>query len=144
MYDTTNINDLYKLWRTAPEWANWLAMDENSEWYWLDGEEKPKMSNNRFDEGIWQIARMYMYKEIENVKPVDDWKASLQQRLKCPYCNINEKYQESDANLPYEFKGKCSPDVVIEEKDYDYFIRAESEGCCVIKINFCPICGREL
>jgi hypothetical protein len=23
-------------WKDAPEWANWLAMDESGEWYWYD------------------------------------------------------------------------------------------------------------
>lgn len=23
-------------WQNAPEWANWLAMDEDSGWYWYE------------------------------------------------------------------------------------------------------------
>ena len=23
-------------WYDAPEWANWLAMDENGEWHWFE------------------------------------------------------------------------------------------------------------
>ena len=25
-------------WSDAPEWANWLAMDENNEWFWYKSE----------------------------------------------------------------------------------------------------------
>ncbi len=31
-------------WKIAPEWANWLAMDSDGEWYWH--EEKPLYSTN--------------------------------------------------------------------------------------------------
>lgn len=34
-------------WDTAPEWANWLAMDGNGEWYWY--ESKPEWRFN-----IWR------------------------------------------------------------------------------------------
>jgi len=23
-------------WKDAPEWANWLAMDDDGEWYWYE------------------------------------------------------------------------------------------------------------
>lgn len=34
-------------WDDAPEWANWLAMDDNGVWYWHD--EKPLW---RYDEWV--------------------------------------------------------------------------------------------
>ena len=33
-------------WKDAPEWANWLAIDEYDEWYWY--EFKPQ-----FEDGEW-------------------------------------------------------------------------------------------
>ncbi|XTQ92600.1 hypothetical protein ACQR5W_11815 [Xanthomonas sacchari] len=38
-------------WDTAPEWANWLAMDEDGEWLWY--ELKPFKS---FENGFWVSA----------------------------------------------------------------------------------------
>ena len=34
-------------WKYAPEWANWLAMDADQEWFWF--ENKPV-----FESGIWR------------------------------------------------------------------------------------------
>jgi hypothetical protein len=28
-------------WEHAPEWAQWLAMDNNGEWYWYEDEPEP-------------------------------------------------------------------------------------------------------
>jgi hypothetical protein len=36
-------------WRNAPEWANWLAMDKDSRWYWYE-EEPVKNQVMWFDE----------------------------------------------------------------------------------------------
>lgn len=29
-------------WKDAPEWANWLAMDEDGYWYWYELEPSPE------------------------------------------------------------------------------------------------------
>ena len=34
-------------WKDAPKWANWLAMDEDHEWFWF--ENKPVL-----ERGIWR------------------------------------------------------------------------------------------
>jgi hypothetical protein len=34
-------------WSDAPEWAEWVAMDDDGEWAWF--EKKPKISN-----GMWR------------------------------------------------------------------------------------------
>ena len=31
-------------WKDAPEWAMWLAMDEDGEWWWY--EDEPFLRNN--------------------------------------------------------------------------------------------------
>lgn len=41
-------------WKDAPEWANWLAMNDDGEWYWF--EEKPTFDFGEwlaFDDGVW-------------------------------------------------------------------------------------------
>ena len=34
-------------WEDAPEWANWLAMDADGEWYWF--EEEPEIEGDGWD-----------------------------------------------------------------------------------------------
>lgn len=36
-------------WKDAPDWANWLAMDDGGEWYWFN--EKP----TRHSDGTWRV-----------------------------------------------------------------------------------------
>ena len=56
-------------WRTAPEWANYIAMDDNGQWYWYEREpeQKDDIWNNRF--GKAELVGEYIY-----------WKDSLQER----------------------------------------------------------------
>lgn len=35
-------------WSDAPEWANWLAMDEDGRWYWF--EHQPEYASD----GVWR------------------------------------------------------------------------------------------
>lgn len=37
-------------WKDAPEWANWLAMDDNGSWNWYEHEPE-------FDGRDWWISR---------------------------------------------------------------------------------------
>ena len=57
-------------WDDAPEWANWLAQDENGEWYWY--EDMPVKRTN--------------YWIVEDCKHaganVDNWKNTLEERPK--------------------------------------------------------------
>lgn len=39
-------------WKDAPEWAQWLAMDSDGEWYWY--EHAPKFKVRR---GRWIVVR---------------------------------------------------------------------------------------
>ncbi len=56
-------------WRTAPEWANYIAMDPNGQWYWYEREPELKVDiwNNRF--GKAELVGEHVY-----------WKDSLQER----------------------------------------------------------------
>jgi hypothetical protein len=36
-------------WNDAPEWANWLAMDDNGNWYWYSAE-----PSYDFGDGLWK------------------------------------------------------------------------------------------
>lgn len=36
-------------WKDAPEWAKWLAMDKNGQWYWYEGPRKPERYSTKWD-----------------------------------------------------------------------------------------------
>lgn len=57
-------------WKDAPEWAQWLAMDKNGQWYWY--ELKP----------LRAITEWVPQSDSLMVRAVcgDDWKETLQER----------------------------------------------------------------
>lgn len=57
-------------WANAPEWAKWLAMDKDGEWYWF--EEKPVR-----EKCTWQCD-LGKCKITESVRL--DWRESLEER----------------------------------------------------------------
>ncbi len=58
-------------WDDAPSWANWLAMDENGEWFWY--ELQPKKSYAR---GFWASAG----RSKAASQKAKDWDETLEQR----------------------------------------------------------------
>jgi hypothetical protein len=56
-------------WENAPEWANYVAMDYDGDWWWF--EYKPSMAHN-----IWK-ANLGRY---ERMTDCDEWKRTLQSR----------------------------------------------------------------
>ena len=55
-------------WDDAPEWANWLAMDENGDWYWYEYEPVPNGNS-------WiHFGRSF------SADPSNGWQKTLQQR----------------------------------------------------------------
>lgn len=59
-------------WKDAPEWAKWLAMDANGQWYWYEGPTEPFRDENRWDcnDGIGQRVG----------EPTPDWTKTLEAR----------------------------------------------------------------
>ena len=70
-------------WDDAPEWAQWLAMDEDGRWWWY--EEKPVLQTNYF---YWLGSKM------EESLPVLDrsmpWDKSLEKRKSPSSMNIDK------------------------------------------------------
>ena len=70
-------------WDDAPEWAQWLAMDEDGRWWWY--EEKPVLQTNYF---YWLGSKM------EESLPVLDkftpWDESLKKRKSPSPMNIDK------------------------------------------------------
>ena len=60
-------------WGEAPEWANWLAMDEDGSWGWFEAE--PEVSDY-FD--MWDSE--YTYLPAGKYYGDDDWTESLERR----------------------------------------------------------------
>ena len=56
-------------WNSAPEWANYLAQDENGDWYWY--EDQPEAGYNQW------YTRSGRSREA-----AVDWKTSLETRPK--------------------------------------------------------------
>lgn len=56
-------------WKDAPEWAQYLAMDADSNWYWF--EYQPSIHRN-----IWWDERG----RVEDAFLSDNWQESLEQR----------------------------------------------------------------
>jgi hypothetical protein len=58
-------------WKDAPEWANWLAMDNNGAWYWY--EHKPDLKRV-----IWAS----MVESLDEEATVEGWQDTLEERPK--------------------------------------------------------------
>lgn len=58
-------------WEDAPKWARFLAMDENTEWYWYSHEPETDLSSWVITEGQFRIAQ---------AKAKNQWKKSLEER----------------------------------------------------------------
>lgn len=61
-------------WKDAPEWANWLAMDENGSWWWF--EQDPEPENHMGLSGIWAT---YWGRALQ-VSKFPNWKKSLEKK----------------------------------------------------------------
>jgi hypothetical protein len=57
-------------WSDAPEWANWLAMDESGVWFWYE-------SQPQFFHGAWCNGLSFMRARVG-----DGAKESLEERPK--------------------------------------------------------------
>ena len=59
-------------WASAPEWANWLAMDEDGEWYWFEIE--PPIYRFFWD---YRPGKRILW---VNFPPAADWTQTLEAR----------------------------------------------------------------
>ena len=59
-------------WNDAPEWANWLAMDADGEWYWFERE--PEIEGDGWDQDKG------MSENRHELASVDSWTRSLERR----------------------------------------------------------------
>lgn len=67
-------------WKDAPEWANYLAMDEDGKWYWYEHE--PVLMGR-----YWTVKRgSFSYAETEQ-----HWAETKEARPTFPQVSRNEK-----------------------------------------------------
>lgn len=59
-------------WEDAPEWAKYLAMDEDGEWFWY--ETKPIIGTYMWND------RPGRYREANPINQEVDWKTTLEAR----------------------------------------------------------------
>jgi hypothetical protein len=60
-------------WKDAPEWANWLAMDEDGSWYWYESEPEANTYLQAWldkpDTKLLQAGDVYRWTETKEAKP---------------------------------------------------------------------------
>ena len=62
-------------WKTAPEWANYLACDYNGRWYWYELEPQIVVSCN-----LWASFHVKWSFICESGTVNEKWKESLEKR----------------------------------------------------------------
>lgn len=45
-------------WKDAPNWANWLAMDKDGEWWWFENE--PELRESWWEPGCGHLRKADM------------------------------------------------------------------------------------
>ena len=66
--------------------------------------------------------------------------------MSCEYCDIkkyNDRWNKIKV-LPLNYGMYTDLSMVYDGNDKKFGIMAEGEGRAVIKINYCPMCGRKL
>jgi hypothetical protein len=58
-------------WATAPEWAQWFAIDGDGEGFWY--------AKEPFKGDLWYLPNGYVFAPCGNFDPTN-WRTSLQQR----------------------------------------------------------------
>ena len=81
-------------WNDAPEWANYMSMDESGKWYWWEHEPLPKF-------GQWWLQRDGKVKlALEADKP---WSETLESRSegfkRCPECGLGDNTHKLSCDL---------------------------------------------
>jgi len=61
-------------WKDAPEWANYLAMDEDGAWWWYEC--KPFSEETAFGTNAW-FSKMGSEKRVQRIP---GWKNSLEEK----------------------------------------------------------------
>lgn len=77
-------------WEDAPEWAQWLAMDQDGEWYWF--EHRPHSENYTWQSNSGRLVQDGYLPSCRDL----DWRETLEQR---PESDIMRSVSETRAAL---------------------------------------------
>jgi hypothetical protein len=90
-------------WSTAPEWANWKAMDADKRWFWFEGE--PELDDGI---GIWRTP--LKSEHIPNHPATDkDWKDTIEKRPATVYHVAVHEAVTAEPD-PYQVDWSKAPD----------------------------------
>lgn len=64
-------------WADAPEWAGWLAQDEDGQWYWYCSEPFVDETN---DDKMWDFGDSFDHEDCEFGEVLGDWRDTLEKR----------------------------------------------------------------
>lgn len=95
-------------WNEAPEWANWLAQDNDGQWVWY--KTKPLVEGNEFDGGERLLG-------LDFGKVIGNWQDTLEQRPTTTEKDEPVKY-EYGVEYPTNGKKPDLPDGVLVELLY--------------------------
>jgi len=108
-------------WNDAPEWANYVAMDEDGEWYWYENEPTILFSRYTTDG------------RCEFIETPKVWKSTLQSR---PRPKIKRQFSKIDHIKLRSFLAEYGAWTDVELMDHDQNkIRALWLACCDISAN---------
>ena len=104
-------------WNDAPEWANWLAQDEDGEWWFFSA--KPKVQSVSFDEQCSGIRADYAKKG----ETIGDWRDTLENRPEefQPFTSIEDNQEKAmKQDNGWHERGELPPVGVACEAYIDY------------------------
>lgn len=80
-------------WNDAPQWAQWLAQDENGRWYWF--EDEPELRAVSF----WPRTDFTGFRPASPIGDIDgDWRGTLEQR---PQSSASDRQAARRARLAH-------------------------------------------
>jgi hypothetical protein len=97
------------MWKDAPEWAMWAAMDSNESWYWF--ERKPYIGDHYFLEYSGDI-------EPFEYEPCDDWRESLTPRPDNYIDDMWPEWKQPESPRESQIGGNHYKDMPIQPIEY--------------------------
>jgi hypothetical protein len=96
------------MWKDAPEWAMWAAMDANMSWYWF--EEKPHIDGKYF-------VSNGEYDEFEH-EPCQNWRESLTPRPDNYHEDMWPEWKKPESPREEQVGGNHYKDMPIQPVEY--------------------------
>jgi hypothetical protein len=97
------------MWKDAPEWAMWAAMDSNFKWYWF--EKKPCIDGGYFVEYSGDCE------EFE-YEPCEDWRESLTPRPDNFIEDMWPEWKQQESPRSEQVGGNHYKDMTIQPIEY--------------------------